>query len=384
MVSPGEDRSGPHSILYLLLVGVLLFIFLVGIRGLSTGFELLGRDLLEAFFSATENPFVGLIVGILATTLVQSSSVTTSMIVALCAAPENPLPIANAVPMVMGANIGTTVTNTLVSLAHMGRRTEFLRAFSTATCHDFFNFLAVLVLLPLELTTGLLSRAAAAAADLLHGVGGMEYHSPLKAVLKQAFSPVLSGVESLTEAQMARAGLVLAISAVLIVVALLTVVKVMRALVHTRLESSLRRVVGRNAALSMVVGMVITIMVQSSSITTALLVPLAGAGLITLRQAFPITLGANIGTTVTALLASLAVAGGNAHLGVEIGLVHLFFNLTGILIIYPYEPIRRLPLRASMNLARMAVRSRIWALVYVGGLFYALPAVCIFISRLFG
>ena len=83
---------------------------------------MLGRDLLEGFFAATENPFIGLMVGILATTLVQSSSVTTSMIVGLVAAPENPLPLANAVPMVMGANIGTTATNTIVALAHMGRR----------------------------------------------------------------------------------------------------------------------------------------------------------------------------------------------------------------------------------------------------------------------
>ena len=104
---------------------LLLFVFLVGVRGLGDGFKLLGKDLLDVFFAATENPFIGLMVGILATTLVQSSSVSTSMIVGLVAAPENPLPVANAIPMIMGANIGTTVTNTVVSLAHMGRPEEF-------------------------------------------------------------------------------------------------------------------------------------------------------------------------------------------------------------------------------------------------------------------
>ena len=107
------------------IVLLLLFVFLLGVKGLGDGFKLLGRDLLDAFFTATENPFVGLIVGVLATTLVQSSSVSTSMIVGLVAAPETPLPLANAVPMIMGANIGTTVTNTIVALAHMGRREEF-------------------------------------------------------------------------------------------------------------------------------------------------------------------------------------------------------------------------------------------------------------------
>ena len=130
---------------------VLLFVFLVGIKGMGDGFKLLGEDVLDSFFRATSNPFMGLIVGLLATTLVQSSSVSTAMIVGLVASPENPLPIANAIPMVMGANIGTTVTNTIVSLAHMGRREEFQRAFSVATCHDFFNFIAVAVFLPLEI-----------------------------------------------------------------------------------------------------------------------------------------------------------------------------------------------------------------------------------------
>jgi sodium-dependent phosphate cotransporter len=106
----------------LVTVALLLFGFLVGVKGLGEGFELLGGDTLDVIFSTTANPFMGLVVGILTTTVVQSSSVTTSMIVGLVAAPESPLPLANAVPMIMGANIGTTVTATVVSLAHMGRR----------------------------------------------------------------------------------------------------------------------------------------------------------------------------------------------------------------------------------------------------------------------
>lgn len=101
---------------------ILLFVFLVGIQGLGTGFKIAGHGLLDAIFAAVSNPFVGLVAGILATTLVQSSSVTTAMIVALVAGdPEHGLSVAYAIPMVMGANIGTTVTNTLVALGHIGR-----------------------------------------------------------------------------------------------------------------------------------------------------------------------------------------------------------------------------------------------------------------------
>jgi sodium-dependent phosphate cotransporter len=168
----------------------LLSLFLVGVNGLSDGFRAVGEGgLLDTFFSATENPFIALMVGILATALVQSSSVTTSMIVAFVAAPGDPLPIANAVPMVMGANIGTTVTNMIVSMAHMGRKEEFRRAFGVATCHDFFNLMAVAIFLPLELATGYLQRTAMALSSMLTGIGGVEYDSPIKGALKAALEP---------------------------------------------------------------------------------------------------------------------------------------------------------------------------------------------------
>lgn len=362
---------------------VLLFVFLMGVQGLGDGFRLLGRDLLDAFFTTTENPFMALMVGILATTLVQSSSVTTVMVVGLVAAPENPLPVANAVPMIMGANIGTTVTNTVVSLAHMGRRDEFFRAFSVATCHDFFNFMTVAVLLPLEITTGYLRRAAVALASTFGGVSGVTYENPLKNALKTGLEPLKSLAGALFEAEQAQGVLLVLISGLFIFGALLFLVRVMRAATQSSIEVFITRFLGRSALVSILLGAVLTVMVQSSSITTSLLVPLAGAGLLTLEQAFPVTIGANVGTTVTALLATLAVSGANAHAGVEIALVHLLFNLSGIALIYPVPFIRRLPLVAARSLARAAVESRKWALLYVLGLFYGLPAILVVLNKFF-
>ena len=384
MNQPSRDRpasSPAQALMRLASILALLFVFLLGVKGLGDGFKLLGRDVLEAFFSATENPLVGLMVGILATTLVQSSSVTTSMIVGLVAAPENPLPLANAVPMVMGANIGTTVTNTIVSLAHMTRAEEFRRAFAVATCHDFFNYMSVAVLLPLELATGFLQKAAAVLAAPLVGVGGVSYQSPLKGALSWGFTPISGLAEWSFESQGGQAVVLIGVSAVLIFVALAALVKVMRSIMKTRVEKFVSGVLGSNVVLSMLVGLLVTVVVQSSFITTALLVPLAGAGLLTLEQAFPITLGANVGTTVTALLASLAVSGPNAAAGVEIGLVHLLFNLSGTLLIYPVRAVRRIPLNAARALADRAVRSRKTALVYVAVLFYGVPAILVILDR---
>ncbi len=371
-----------HPLARVVAVLVLLFVFLLGVNGLGDGFKSLGRDALEAFFAATENPFMALIVGILATTLVQSSSVTTSLIVGLVAAPENPLPIANAVPMVMGANIGTTVTNTLVSLAYMGRREEFHRAFSVATCHDFFNYMAVVLLLPLEMLTGFLRRGATAIASLVTGFGGMQYDSPIKGALKAALKPIKGLVQAITDSERLQAVLLIAISGVMIYIALMLLVRVMRRVMHSRVEVIVTRGLYKAPLFAILVGMLVTVMVQSSSITTSLLVPLAGAGLITLAQAFPITIGANIGTTVTALLAALAVTGPNAAAGVIIALVHLLFNMSATLLIYPVERIRNIPLSAATRLAGVAVVSRRWAFTYVVLLFYGLPVLLIAVNKL--
>ena len=364
-------------------VAALLFVFLLGVRGLGDGFELIGQDLIESFFAATSNPFVGLVVGLLATTVMQSSSVTTSMVVALVAAPENPLPLANAIPMIMGANIGTTVTSTIVSLGHIGRKDEFERAFPVGICHDIFNYLTVLILLPIEMATGYLGSTARRLADALGQVEGVDYESPLSTALDGGFAPVAAAAEALFASSGAQAVFLVGISGAFIFFALFLLVKVMRAAVTSRVEGIIDRVLSSSAVVAMLVGVMVTVMVQSSSITTSLLVPLAGAGLLRLEQAFPVTIGANIGTTVTALLAALAVSGPNAAAGLEIALVHLLFNMSGLLLIYPVEAIRRVPIEAARQVARLALLSRKLTVAGVALLFYGLPALCIAIGRLF-
>ena len=360
---------------------ILLFGFLVGVKALGAGFKLLGGDAVEAIFSATANPFMGLIVGILATTVVQSSSVTTAMIVGLVAAPEAALPLSNAVPMVMGANIGTTVTATLVALAHMGRREEFERAFPVAVCHDVFNYLTVLILLPLEMATGYLRRAAETLSGFLQGAGGFDYESPFAEVLSAAVAPVefiVARVFGMTQFQGVA---IILVSAAIIFTALFLLVKVMRSLVRTRVEGLVTNALGSSAVLAILVGVAVTVMVQSSSITTSLLVPLGAAGLLRLEQALPITIGANIGTTVTALLAALAGSGVNAGFGLQIALVHFMFNLTGLVVIYPLKVTRNIPLRGARYLTTLALRSRRLTLLWVAILFYGVPALLLFVDR---
>jgi len=136
----------------------LIYVFLVGVSALEKGIKIMGEDTQQRLFSSVDNPIAGLCVGILGTVLVQSSSASTSVIVGLVA--TKGISVDAAIPMIVGANIGTTVTNTLVSLGHIRQSGEFKRAFATATVHDFFNVMAVGLLLPVELATGIISNTA--------------------------------------------------------------------------------------------------------------------------------------------------------------------------------------------------------------------------------
>ena len=159
-------------------------------------------------------------------------------------------------------------------------------------------------------------------------------------------------------------------------------VKVLRSAVHSRVERMVNGTLRASAVVAILAGAIVTVMVQSSSITTSLLVPLGGAGLIALEQAFPVAIGANIGTTVTALLAALAVSGPNAAAGLQIALVHLLFNVSGLLLIYPVQAIRRVPLGVARSVTRLALRSRKLTVLAVFLLAYGVPALLIFVSRL--
>jgi sodium-dependent phosphate cotransporter len=363
---PWRRALGP-----LALVG-LLFAFFLGLDLMGLAFKLFGKGFAEMLIERTANPFVGLLVGILATSLVQSSSTTTSMTVGLVAA--GALTIDGAIPIIMGANIGTSVTNTLVSMAQISRREEFRRAFAGATIHDFFNLLTVLVLFPLELSFHVLRRAAGALERVLEGGGGIELFDPLKAVVRPV-AEWLSG--SLLGSS---GGLTLAAGVLLLFFALKLLVDLLKTLASSRAERLLDRTLFRSAPAAIGAGLLITVMVQSSSISTSVIVPLVGAGVVTLEQLFPFTIGANLGTTVTALLAALATGHPAA---VSVALAHLLFNVMGGLLIYPLPPIRAIPLALARGLGNLGARNRPAAIAYVALVFYGLPVLLLFLSGAF-
>ena len=320
----------------------LLYLFFFSIELMSAAFRMGGRGFAEQLLNTASDPVAGLIIGFLATSLIQSSSTTTTIVVGLVAA--DALTIQLAIPIIMGANIGTTTTNTIVAIAHVTRPAEFKRAFAASTVHDFFNVLAALVVLPIEIFFHPVEKMATFLQGAFAGVGGMSLASPLKAVVRPP-SDLLLGLLPYELP-------LIAIALTVLVIVLTQLMKLMRGVFLERMQSLFDRVLFRNDATSFALGAVTTAVVQSSSATTSLVVPLAGTGVLSLRQIFPYTLGANIGTTITALLASFSTGSAAA---VIVGLAHLSFNILGIAIFYP---LRTIPIWLADKVGTLAARTK--------------------------
>jgi sodium-dependent phosphate cotransporter len=352
---------------------ILLFGFLVAIKLLSNGIGGFGEGFSQGLLDGVSNPFAGLAAGILFTVLVQSSSVTTATIVAMVGA--GTLTVSVAVPMIMGANIGTTITNTLVSIGHVRRGNEFQRAFAAATVHDFFNLMAVGIMFPIEIMTGFLEKSAHAMANALVIGGGGSYKSPIKSAVKGGEKIVSNLFEQigLQGNGLATAKLVMGLG--LIFLSLTMITKIMKKVIAHKAEHAMNAALKKSAFFAIGIGAIITIAVQSSSITTSLIVPMCGSGILSIEAAFPLMLGANIGTTITAFLASLATD----RNGLVIALVHVTFNLiatTGVLII---PRARQIPVVLAQGLAIRAVRNKTWVIAYVFVTFIMIPLLGILI-----
>lgn len=362
--------------LRLVLVLFFLYLFLVGVGLLEAGIAAMGSGFQAGLLREVSNPISGLCAGLLATVLVQSSSVSTATIVGMVG--SGTLPLAMAVPMIMGANIGTTVTNTLASLGSIRRSDEFRRAFAAATVHDFFNLFAVAILLPVELMFGVLSEMAEGLTELVRG-REFDTSAPGKSPIRQLVKLPVSWLEGPLESVPLNGFILLALGLAFIFLALTLITRNMRRLVAGGVEKVMNRVIGKGGGVvGILVGIGVTVAVQSSSITTSILVPLVAAGILSLTSAYPITVGANIGTTITALIASLAVLRPE---GLTIAFVHMLFNVVAVALIFPVPQIRHLPVRMAEFLADLAIKRRRVVFIYAVSLFLILPLIGVFLIR---
>jgi sodium-dependent phosphate cotransporter len=364
--NPIQNNEKLKVVLQILQLLFFLYLFLLSINLMGASFKIFGKGFAETLIATTSNPFVGLFIGVLATSLIQSSSSTTSIVVGMVGG--GVLTVGNAIPIVMGANIGTSVTNTIVSMAHINRSNEFRRSFAASTVHDFFNVLAVLAIFPIQYFTDFLGNFSRYFAEMFQNVGGLKLFNPIKSTTKPLINLIIDFLGDFP-------WLILLLSLVLLFIALKKMVDVLRVLIIKRAEVWFDKILFKNALRAFTVGLIMTLLAQSSSITTSLIVPMAGAGILTLAQIFPYTLGANIGTTITAILASMATGNVNA---VVVAFAHLLFNISGILIWWPFS---RLPLYLANTLAEFSIKNKLYPFAYVLTVFFIIPLVIILIFR---
>ncbi len=355
-----------RKILKLVLPLVGLFLFFTSIELLSGSMKLMGKGFAERLIAITTNSFVGLFIGIITTTIVQSSSLTTSLTVGLVA--SGSIPLSHAIPVIMGANIGTTVTNTLVALFHITRKSEFENAMPAAIVHDFFNLLSVLVLFPLEIIFHPIQKTSGFLTKVFSSVGGLHIVSPLKLI----FKPI---VKFIIVVCAGKVWITIPLAVISLYVGLKVIVDSTKKLVSARFEVMLDRYLFGNPLKALLLGVIFTSIIQSSSVTTSLAVPLAAAGLLSVEKIYPYTLGANIGTTVTAILASLVTQ--NPH-AVQAAFSHLMFNIFGIVIWYPG---RRFPIFLAKVIGRTMSKKRYVAILYPLLIFIILPLIFMLIFR---
>jgi len=504
-----QPRSWPTVIGGVFAAFASMYVFLVGLQLLGDAFKCLGGKGAGSMFSAISNPIAGLMVGILATVLVQSSSTSTSIVVGLVGAGQ--MSVKTGIPVIMGANIGTSVTNTLVSMGQSGDRIMLQRAFAGATVHDMFNMLTVACLLPIEVVIGAiqgeggplywiteaftnaamngdksdnplkdksptkiitsplakvvisnnkyiinalsLGAPAALAASWVNMSAGCEplarrledagasralltrrlesgkacstYYcvgkdldSNFKKISSSGYTSKLTKCKGyiaeadvntcgkdkcyldagayysayVEEKQIIKGGFVegagdiaggliaLCISLLLLGGGLLGLCKILKFLFMGTARRVIIKATKLNDYVAMLVGVVITVIVQSSSVTTATLTPLCGVGVLPLAKMLPLTLGANIGTTATALIAALSSF---THGAVHIALCHLFFNIIGILIWFPVPLIRKVPLDAARLLGLYASHFRFVPALYILAAFVVMPGIFLGVSAIF-
>lgn len=345
----------------IVLVFLILGLFLLALNLLGDGFKLLSKDLVQDFFQVTDNPIVSLFIGLFATSLMQSSSTTTSIIVAMVAV--GTLPFQNAIPMIMGANIGTSVTSTIVALGHIHSKNEFRYAISAATVHDFFNILVVIVLLPLELATGFLSESALFLTDLLPI---FDSESESKGILDRTIKPASAWI---TTALGGNVLITLGLALALLITSLRGFTMILKSFLIGQSQQIVDKYVFGHPVRSLFWGTLITAGVQSSSVTASLTVPLVASKRATLEKVFPFLIGANVGTTLTALIAALS----QNDTALAIALVHLLFNLCGVLFFFPFRVIRNIPVWLANHLGILSEKNRVIGVLYVAVVFFLVP-----------
>ncbi len=349
-----------------------LILFLFALDLLVSSLQHLGGTVGETILLATSNPFAGLFIGLLITAMLQSSSTTTALVVAFVA--SGAMTLESAIPIIMGANVGTTITSMIVSLGFISRKKEFRRAVSAGSYHVFFNLLTVFVLFPLEYYYSFLSTISFRIAHY--------FFKPSAVAVKEEVSHSWSGFSPLTDLlhRLIPSPFVLAVLALaLLFSSILIFRKLISDLLRAKSPEAFSRFFFKNQIKSFSWGLLTTAAIRSSTITTSVVVPIVANKIATLRQAAPFIMGANVGTTITAFIA--AILNTNTASAISIAIAHFLFNLIGVILFFPIPVLRRLPIELANGLGKITLQYRLAGFLFLLLTFFFIPFSLIYFNQ---
>ncbi|AMQ55159.1 Na/Pi symporter [Algoriphagus sanaruensis] len=361
-----ESRSPKYFNYIKVFLALLLFIFAIDL--LTVAMSAINSGVALEILQVTSNPFVSLFIGLLVTALIQSSSTVTASVVAIVASGN--LTLQQAVPIVLGANIGTTLTSTLVSFSFIMKKKEFRRALTAGIVHDLFNIITVILLFPLEVYFGFLSKISEKVASLFASDNNFDGPIIYNRMFTRSISEWIIEVINIPFLTM-----LLSIFMVFLAIKVLST-EMYRTFIKNSFEE-INKIIFQKTGLAFLYGIFFTAAVQSSTVTTSLVVPLVASKKVSVAKSFPFIIGANIGTTITAVIASIY----KSEAAIALAIVHILFNSFGALIFLPFPEIRQLPVRLAESMGRISLKYRVVGFAYILLTFFIIPFLLIYFSR---
>jgi len=372
-----------------------IFFFISSLEGVKAGFKLIFAEWQTGILTMVTSDtaaITGLAVGMLSTALVQSSSaVVAATMVSMSGMVTAGLPLSSAVhfgvPVILGANIGTTITNTLVAFGVERGMTvnEFKETIPGVIVDDVYEALTISIFFTLELTTGFISKMVLALGDFYVNVLKLEGFfasfeksiidiiikepiiNPMKNLLLDMVGPKIGGM------------LMFLFWFGVIIVSMNMITKAIEKIIELQWEDRVKAAFD-NPVRGFIIGFGITFIVGSSSIGSSLVIPFLATKVVDLKKAYPYLVGCNMATTVDLSQIYGYMAGGIT--GMVLGSAHFLLNIMA-LTLWLISPLRVVPIAIAEWLGAKIAKNQNAAfalLIWVVIIFFVVPILIIYLS----
>jgi len=371
-----------------------IYFFVSSLEGVKHGFKLIFEEWqgsILAMITGNKAAITGLALGMLSTALVQSSSaVVAATMVSMSGMVASGLPMEAAiqfgVPMVLGANIGTTVTNTIVAFGIERGMTmkEFKDTIPGVIVDDVYEGLTIAIFFTLELTTGLISKIVLRLGDFYTEVLQMEtlfasFENTIIDIIIE--EPMIKPMKNLVVDYLGTLGggvFMFLFWFIVIIISMGMITKGLEKLIETGWEDKVQAAF-KSPARGFLTGFTITFIVGSSSIGSSLVIPFLATRVVDLKTAYPYLVGCNLATAVDMSQIYGYIAGGTV--GMILGSAHVLLNLMAITIWF-ISPLRFVPIKIAEWLGGMITENEnaIYSLLaWVVVVFFVIPIIIIYV-----